>query len=72
MSMKMLSEQVEQVLKTETQMYEQLKGLIDEAKRQCIGEKENVEANYSISLDKLGALAGKSNGRKRKLNVSNC
>lgn len=70
--MKTLSEQVDQVLKCETQMYEQLKGLIDEARRQCMGEKENVEANYSASLEKLGSLNAKSNGRKRKLNVSNC
>ena len=70
--MKTLVEKIEKVQKTEMQMYEQLKELVDEARRRCIGEKENVEANYSIYLEKLSAPTVQSNGRKRKLSVSNC
>ena len=70
--MKILCQMVEQAQRTEAQMYEQLKGLIDEYKRQCVLEKENVEANYSVSLEKLGFLSANNNGRKRKLSVSNC
>lgn len=63
---------VEQAQRVEAQMFERMKNLIVEHKRQLVLEKENVEANYSFSLEKLGALTTNRICRKRKLSVSNC